>query len=128
MKETILIIEGHRENTAELLGIKNYNVLTAENGSIGFKTAKQYQPDLIICDLAIPDTHGYTFLQLAKANAATCSIPLIFFLDSDAYPDVNDEWMNIVKGYVCKPFTAQDLSAGVALGLSVKKHYRLLCI
>ena len=100
MRETILIIEGSREireNTAELLEIKNYNVLTAENGSIGFKIAKQYQPDLIICDLTIPDTDGYTFLQLIGKDAAIHSIPLVFFLDSDAYPDVNDKWIGTIR-------------------------------
>jgi CRP/FNR family cyclic AMP-dependent transcriptional regulator len=120
MKEAILIIEGIREireNTAELLELKNYQVLTAENGCAGYKMAKQYLPDLIICDLTLPVTDGYTFLELAKADTAIYCIPLIFFLESTAYPDVNNGWMNIAKGYVCKPFTAQDLFAGVALGL-----------
>jgi CRP/FNR family cyclic AMP-dependent transcriptional regulator len=123
MNEAILIIEGSREmreNTAELLELKNYQVLTAEDGSTGFEIAHQYQPNLIICDLTIPDTDGYTYLRLAKENAATCNIPVIFFLDSEPCPDVNNVWMNVAKGYVRKPFTAQDLFAGVASGLSVK--------
>jgi CRP/FNR family cyclic AMP-dependent transcriptional regulator len=123
MKKAILIIEGNREireNTAELLELKNYQVLTAEDGSTGFEIAQQYQPDLIICDLTTPDTDGYTFLRLAKENAATCSIPVIFFLDGEPCPNANNIWMNTAKGYICKPFTAQDLFAGVALGLSIK--------
>jgi CRP/FNR family cyclic AMP-dependent transcriptional regulator len=123
MRQTILIIESSREmreNTAELLELKNYHVLTAENGCAGFEIAMQYQPDLIICDLVIPDTDGYTFLQLAKENTAIRSIPVILFLDGEPCCNVNKRWINIAKGYVCKPFTAQNLFEGVALGLGVK--------
>jgi DNA-binding response OmpR family regulator len=67
--------------------------------------------------LTIPDTDGYTFLPLAKENAATCSIPVIFFLDCEPCQNIKSGWMNTIRGYVCKPFTAQDLFAGVALGL-----------
>jgi len=127
MKERILIIEANkeiRENTAELLELKNYRLLTAEDGCSGFKIAKQYHPDLIICDLTIADTDAYTFLQLVKQDTAIFNIPLIFFLDGDPCPDENHKWMKIAKGYLCKPFTAQDLFAGVVLGLSARNATR----
>jgi CRP/FNR family cyclic AMP-dependent transcriptional regulator len=101
MKKKVLIIEASkeiRENTAELLELRNYRVITAENGCSGFEKAKQFYPDLIICDLTLPGTDGYTFLQLVEKNPAIYRILIIFFLD--CHPNLNEinGWMNIAKG------------------------------
>ena len=80
--KTILVIEDNpeiRENTVELLQLHNYGVMSAENGGIGFQIAKENLPDLILCDMMMPETDGRQFLNLAKAHEKVQHIPIVFF-------------------------------------------------
>ena len=64
--EKILLIEDNadvRENTAEILTFANYEVITAENGRIGIEKAKQFKPDLVVCDIMMPELDGYEVLM-----------------------------------------------------------------
>lgn len=79
----ILIIEDNdeiRENTAELLGLHNYDVFTAEEGGEGYELARKHEPDLILCDIMMPETDGRRFLKLARNDKIVRDIPLVFFL------------------------------------------------
>jgi CRP/FNR family transcriptional regulator, polysaccharide utilization system transcription regulator len=58
----ILLIEDNadmRENIAEILDLSDYKVITAENGKIGVELAKKEVPDLIICDIMMPELDGF---------------------------------------------------------------------
>ena len=60
--EKILLIEDNealRENTAEILALANYEIITAENGKIGVEKAMMTPPDLIVCDIMMPVLDGY---------------------------------------------------------------------
>ena len=62
----ILLIEDDvilRENTAELLELSNYQVITAANGKIGLETALNVVPDIIVCDIMMPQLDGYGVLE-----------------------------------------------------------------
>ena len=123
--KTILIIEDNREireNTAELLELRSYKVLTAENGGVGFELAKQYKPDLILCDMMMPETDGWAFLQLAKKEPAIYAIPLIFFSAGSPYPEVRKALINEGNGYLHKPFTEEELLNTIKIGLNAKNN------
>lgn len=117
MRNKILVIESDlaiRENTAELLELSGYEVLTAENGKIGFDIAKTDKPDVIICDLLMPVSDGRAFFKLAKGEKSTADIPLIFFSEGSAPDEVK---RGVIKGadeYLRKPFTNKDLLITVA--------------
>ena len=67
MSKTVLLIEDNlemRENTAEIIELANYEVLTAENGKVGVDLAKKHIPDLIICDIMMPEMDGYGVLYI----------------------------------------------------------------
>jgi CheY-like chemotaxis protein len=108
----ILIIEDNadiRENTAELLELHQYKVFTADSGYAGFEAAKKYKPDTIICDMVMPETDGQEFLKLAKEDAATRYIPLMFFSAGSLPAEIQKE---LIKGNTVlleKPFTEEDL-------------------
>ena len=70
MSKILLIEDNHdvRENTAEILELANYNVVTAENGKIGVEKALQDRPDLIICDIMMPVLDGCGVLHLINKN------------------------------------------------------------
>ncbi|MBD3662033.1 MAG: response regulator, partial [Arenibacter algicola] len=77
----ILLIEDNkdvRENTADILELANYEVATAENGKIGVELAEKFRPDVIICDIMMPELDGYGVLEILGKNSTTASIPFIF--------------------------------------------------
>ncbi|RYF87530.1 MAG: response regulator [Chitinophagaceae bacterium] len=118
---TILIIEDNeeiRENTAELLTLNKYTVLTAENGRTGFEEAKTKLPDLILCDMMMPDTDGQKFLELARTNEAVHKIPIIFFSAGTPSLYVQKKLIKASKGFLKKPFLEEDLLNTIEMTLS----------
>lgn len=104
-----------RENTAELLQLQGYNVSTATNGLQGYKLSTQTpQPDIILCDVLMPETGGHDFLLMVKANPATRNIPLIFFSAGSAPPEVRKALTEGADLYLPKPFSAEELSIALA--------------
>ena len=73
MKKIVLIEDNKdvRENTAEILTLANYKVLTAANGKVGVELAQQEKPDLIICDIMMPVLDGYGVLHLLAKSEET---------------------------------------------------------
>lgn len=121
----VLVIEDNmaiRENTAELLELAHYNVLTASNGKTGFEKAKAIHPDVIICDVMMPETDGLGFLKLAKNDTSTSHIPLIFFSAGSAPPSVRKNIEHGADIYLSKPFDDEDLLSAVAHCLEKKNN------
>src|SRR5680860_1080070 len=87
----ILIIEDHkdvRENTADILELSGYETDTAADGEIGINKARQFKPDVIICDIMMPVMDGYNVLEALGKNRATASIPFIFLTAKSEKSDV----------------------------------------
>jgi CRP-like cAMP-binding protein len=122
----ILLIEDNpdvRENTAEILELANYEVLTAENGKIGVELAKKEIPDLIICDIMMPELDGYGVLHMLGKNPATTGIPFIF-LTAKSEKDDFRKGMNLgADDYLTKPF--DDLALLDAIEMRLAKNDRL---
>lgn len=110
--KTILLIEDDialRENTAELLEISNYKVITATNGQEGITEAITHFPDLIICDIMMPKADGYSVLQALSEMPKTQSIPFIFLSAKTEHKEVR-KGMNLgADDYLTKPFDEDDL-------------------
>ena len=110
--KTILIIEDDdaiRENTAELLELSNYRVLTADSGHTGFDLAKEFHPDIILCDIMMPGTDGRKFQRLAKDDTLLSKIPLIFFSAGSVSAEYQKDLVKGPDGYLKKPFTEEEL-------------------
>jgi CRP-like cAMP-binding protein len=109
---TILLIEDNtevRENTAEILELANYRVITAENGKIGVEKAMQDIPDLIICDIMMPVLDGYGVLHLLNKNEQLRSIPFIFLTAKAERIDFRKGMEMGADDYITKPFTDIEL-------------------
>ncbi|AUC84639.1 transcriptional regulator [Polaribacter sp. ALD11] len=119
----ILLIEDNqdvRENTAEILELANYEVCTAENGKKGVSMAKLTKPDIIICDIMMPELNGYDVLLHLNKDKTTASTPFIFLTAKTERIDVR-KGMNLgADDYLTKPFEERDLLEAVASRL--KKH------
>lgn len=110
--KTILLIEDNkdvRENTAEILGLSNYRVLTAENGKAGAELAIREIPDLIICDIMMPVLDGYGVLHLLGRNKETANIPFIFLTAKTDRADVRKGMEMGADDYITKPFEESEL-------------------
>ena len=108
----ILIIEDDtimRENTAEILELAQYQVTTALNGRVGITLAKELKPDLIICDIMMPELDGYGVLHLLAKDPKTASIPFIF-LTAKAEKSEMRKGMDLgADDYLTKPFDDTEL-------------------
>ena len=79
--KSILVIDDNndiRENTAEILDMAGYKTLTAENGKKGVDLALKEKPDLIVCDIMMPELDGYGVLHLLRKNPGHAIHPIYF--------------------------------------------------
>jgi DNA-binding response OmpR family regulator len=107
MSKKILIIEDNpevRENTAEILELAGYNVITAQNGREGVNTAQTQKPDLIICDIMMPVMDGYGVLLLLSKDEETVGIPFIFLTAKADRSDYRKGMEMGADDYLTKPY------------------------
>lgn len=108
----ILIIEDNpevRENTSEILSLANYSVISAENGKAGVDLAQREMPDLIICDIMMPELDGYGVLHILSKNEQTSGIPFIFLTAKAEKNDIRKGMDLGADDYLTKPFDDTDL-------------------
>src|ERR1700716_1226187 len=87
----ILVIEDEpamRRNLTTILRLEKFHPLAAENGRVGVALAKKEKPDLILCDVMMPELDGYGVIAALGADAATVSIPFIFLTPKGEKPDI----------------------------------------
>ena len=112
MTKKIALIEDNdevRENIAEILELANYEVVTAENGKKGVNLIKKEMPDLILCDIMMPELDGYGVLYMIGKDEKTASIPFIF-LTAKSEKDDFRKGMNMgADDYLTKPFDDTEL-------------------
>ncbi len=119
----ILLIEDHpeiRENTSEILSLANYEVITAENGKVGVKLATEKNPDLIICDIMMPELDGYGVLHILNKHPHTAQIPFIFLTAKTERSDLRKGMGLGADDYLTKPFDDNELLNAVEARL--RKH------
>ena len=126
----ILIIEDNeevRENTAEILELSNYQVLTADNGKAGVELALKEKPDLIVCDIMMPVLDGYGVFHLLTKHEETSGIPFIFLTAKSEKTDFRKAMELGADDYLTKPFDGTELLNAVKTRLQktelLKKVY-----
>ncbi len=110
--KTILLIEDDadmRENTAEMLELAGYRVNKAENGKRGVEEARKQTPDLVLCDIMMPELDGYGVLHMLGRNPATAEVPFIFLSAKAERGDVRRGMELGADDYLTKPFEESEL-------------------
>lgn len=122
MKRVLLIEDNSdiRENTGEILSLAGYDVLTAENGKVGVHMAQTEHPDLIICDIMMPELDGYGVLHILSNAPETARIPFIFLTAKTEKTDIRKGMELGADDYLTKPFSDSELLN--AIGIRLKKH------
>ena len=98
-----------RDNIAEILRLSNYEVRTAANGKLGIEIVQREKPDLILCDIMMPELDGYGVLHIINQRPETANIPFIFLTAKADKTDFR-KGMNLgADDYLTKPFEDVDL-------------------
>lgn len=116
----ILVIENEelvRAGVLELLEAENFDAIGAENGRVGVQLAQDYLPDLILCDVMMPELDGYGVLNVLQQNAATATIPFIFLTAKATQSDLRQGMEQGADDYLTKPFTPEELLSAIATRL-----------
>ena len=124
MKNKILIIEDNkdvRENISEILSLSGYDTLTASNGKEGVEAALKMQPDLILCDIMMPELDGYGVLRILSKNQASASIPFIFLTAKTEMTDMRRGMTLGADDYITKPFDDVELLDTIEVRLQKKR-------
>ncbi len=123
MKQILLIEDDKalRENTEELLELSGYSVMTAPNGKIGIEKAKEVMPDIIICDIMMPEIDGYGVLENLSSEESTKHIPFIFLSAKTEHKEIRKGMDMGADDYLTKPFEEEDLISAVESRLAKAK-------
>lgn len=127
-KTTVLIIEDNediRESTAEILELADFEVLQAINGRVGVEMALAHMPDLILCDIMMPELDGYGVLYMLSKNAKTAVIPFIFLTAKAERIDMRKGMEMGADDYLTKPFDDVELLNAIEIRLSKKDKQEL---
>ena len=116
----LLVIDDHediRENTAEILSLAGYETFTAENGKRGVEVAIREKPDLVICDIMMPELDGYGVLHLLRKNPVTENVPFIFLTAKTERVDFRKGMEMGADDYITKPFDDIELLNAIEIRL-----------
>ncbi len=125
--KTILLIEDNdliRENTAELLELAGFAVLTAENGETGVAQALATKPDLVVCDIMMPVLDGYGVLQIFNQNPQLAGVPFIFLTAKTERADLRRGMALGADDYLTKPFDKAELLSAITGRLNRFQHLK----
>lgn len=120
--KSVLVIDDNqdiRENTAEILELAGYKTFTAENGKKGVEAAQREKPDVIVCDIMMPELDGYGVLHLLRKNTETQHIPFVFLTAKTERSDFRKGMEMGADDYITKPF--EDIELLNAIEIRLKK-------
>jgi DNA-binding NarL/FixJ family response regulator len=112
----ILLIDDEakfRELYGEVLRAEGYEVIEARHGREGVERARRDAPDLVLCDITMPEMNGHRVLETLRGDPRTAHLPFVFLTGWDTAGDVR-AGMNLgADDYLTKPATADELVAAV---------------
>lgn len=112
----VLVIEDEYDLLEEILDVlrfEDYAAVGAKNGLIGLTLARQYLPDLIICDVGMPELDGFGVLEELRSDSVTATIPFIF-LTAHAEREAMRRGMGLgADDYLTKPFSQAELLTAI---------------
>lgn len=124
MSKKVLIIEDNndiRENVVEILELAGYTVLAADNGKTGVDLALKNTPDIILCDIMMPELDGYGVLYLLNKNPQLAAVPFIFLTAKAERTDFRKGMEMGADDYLTKPFDDIELLSAIESRLKKKE-------
>lgn len=122
--DKILVIEDEkniRDTIKEILVLNDYKVETAENGLLGVAKALQFKPDLIICDVMMPEMDGFETLNNIRSISDISNTPFIFLTAKAEKRDFREGMNSGADDFLNKPFNTKELLEVIQLRISKSK-------
>ncbi len=122
--ERILIIEDAkilRESIADSLNLEGFEVVQAENGNTGVLLARKHKPDLILCDVMMPDMSGFEVLQVLNGDSSGAICPFIFTTALGERENIREGMDLGADDYLIKPFTINELLKAIKTRLNKRQ-------
>ncbi|MFN6563717.1 MAG: response regulator [Nostoc sp. ChiSLP01] len=128
-KKILVIEDDNVTRNLYLKGLKakGFDTIGADNGLAGIQEAQEHIPDLIICDITMPDMDGYSVLTALHQNPLTAIIPLIFLTGSSTKADLRKAMELGADDYLTKPSTIDELLRAIASRLQKQANLRYWC-
>ncbi|MES2377859.1 MAG: response regulator [Bacteroidota bacterium] len=124
MSKKVLIIEDNneiRENIVEILELAGYEVFAANNGKVGVDLAVKNLPDIILCDIMMPELDGYGVLYMLNKSPEAAAIPFIFLTAKAERVDLRKGMEMGADDYLTKPFDDMELLNAIESRLKKKE-------
>lgn len=123
MKKVLIIEDNNdiRENVVEILELAGYQVFAADNGKKGVDVAITNKPDIILCDIMMPELDGYGVLYMLNKNTETSAIPFIFLTAKAERVDLRKAMEMGADDYLTKPFDDMELLNAIESRLKKKE-------
>jgi CRP-like cAMP-binding protein/CheY-like chemotaxis protein len=124
MSKKVLIIEDNndiRENIVEILELAGYEVFAADNGKVGVDLAVKNLPDIVLCDIMMPELDGYGVLYMLNKYPETAAIPFIFLTAKAERVDLRKGMEMGADDYLTKPFDDMELLNAIESRLKKKE-------
>ncbi len=127
----ILVIEdedGIRDRMVRILGFEGYEARGAANGMAGVSMAHDFRPDVILCDVTMPEGDGNEVLALLRQHLDTEVIPIIMVSAAADRASIRSAMENGADDYITKPFTTEELIGAIEAQLrrhaTMERRYR----
>lgn len=123
----IIVIDNevvNRNFVLDYLQANGYDGIGAENGIIGLQLIKEYLPDLVICEMVMPDMDGYTVLRNLREDRLTAIIPFIFLTAINTKASLRKAMEFGADDYLTKPATTDELLRAIAIRLQKQDLFR----
>ncbi len=121
----ILVIEDEPEtleNLGTMLEMEGYQVLRAQNGRVGLEVARREIPDLVLCDVSMPEMDGYGVLEALRGTRETVGMSFIFLTAKGEKRDLR-AGMNLgADDYLSKPAAAEEVLEAIRIRLQRKRQ------
>lgn len=119
--KTVLVIEDEltvRESLVDLLEVEGFRAIAADNGRTGLQIALKESPDLVLCDISMPELDGFWVLQKLRENPDTGAIPFVFLTARTTKIEFRRGMELGADDYLFKPFTIDELLSAIAARLT----------
>lgn len=127
MKATVLIVDDAvhiRRLAARMLARVGFTTLEASDGVEGLRLLKAHRPDVVTCDISMPNMDGHEFLTAAKADAETREIPIIIVTAVGQEGEASKAIQQGADAYITKPFSSNNLIETIQRQLEKKRFSR----
>ncbi len=126
----VLLIEDDA-TTRDLLGtaleLEGYDVMRAEHGRVGLELARKTPPQVILCDVTMPELDGYGVLTAIRMDALLADVPFIFLTAKGEKADLRLGMNSGADDYLTKPVAMEDLTASIRARLARQTKRVPLC-